>query len=350
MTTPAARPSRGRATIRSVAARAGVSRQTVSNALNSPERLTSETLAAVRAAIDELGYRPHEAGRSLTSRRTRIIAMSLGRTAHDPSASLHPLLRELVRSAARYGHRIVLLEGGADVHAELDAYADVWRRGAADGVVFADTCVGDVRPQWLTERGIPFAAMGRPWGEPDAPHHWIEIDGAAAMRSMVEHLLDRGHQRIAFIGWQSDNAGGDERISGWAGRLQEEGLEPDMLLHRAEVDAIDAGQRAAAALLRRDPTAIMCASDRLAVGASRALDDAGLVVGADVAVAGYDDSPLAVFNRPPLTSVRQPVNVVADFLVDTVVALTGGAPVEPPQPSRMVVPEIVPRASSSRRR
>lgn len=352
--TPAAggrRVARGsrRATIRAVAAHAGVSRQTVSNALNSPERLTPATLKAVRAAIEELGYRPHEAGRSLTSRRSRVIAVSLGRTRHDPSASSYPLIVELVRSAARHGHRVVLLEGGRTVDDELDAYADVWSRGAADAVVFADTCVGDVRPSWLSERGIPFAVMGAPWGDPDADHHWIEIDGAAGMRSIVEHLASLGHERIAYLTWEPDGAGGDERKSGWWDAMASRSYATDLVAHESG-DSIDGGHEAAARLLGRGPTAIVCASDRLAVGASRAVEDAGLRVGADIAVTGYDDSPLSRSHRPPLTSVLQPVDQVADFLVDTVLSLTGATDGGSPESSRRIAPKLVVRESSAQSR
>lgn len=334
-----------RMTIRAVASHAGVSRQTISNALNAPERLTPETLARVQAAIAELDYRPDEAARALTSGRTHLLGIRVGQTAHNPAANPDPLLRAMVRSASRHGYRIIIFDAGLTDDDEIRSYDDLWRRGAVDGFVISDTHPADRRPAWLRSNGIPFAAFGSPWGEATSEHPWIDVDGAAGMRAVVAHLVEAGHTRIAFLGWPSDGAGGDARHDAWVGAMVAAGL-PASSQARASEDAIEPARAAAARLLAEsDPTAVVCASDLLAAGVARALSDIGRIPGRDVAVTGYDDSPVAVLSQPQLTSLRQPLDDVADFLVDHIVQAAGGAAGEPD--AVMVAPQLIVRESSA---
>ncbi|GAA2009395.1 LacI family DNA-binding transcriptional regulator [Microbacterium ulmi] len=333
-------------TIRAVAAHAGVSRQTVSNALNAPQRLTAPTLARVRAAIDELGYVPDEAARALTSRRTRLIGIHIGPTAHSHASTPEPLLAEFVRAAARHGFRLVVLGSFGDDAGQIAAFDDVWRRRAVDGVILTDTHTDDARPAWLRERGVPFAAFGRPWGAPDSPHPWIDVDGHGGAWLAVDHLASSGHSRIAFLGWGHDEAGGDDRERGWLEAMTTRGLDARPHAH-ASGDTVVAGAERAAELLERwRPTAVVCASDTLAAGVVRAADRRGIAVGSDLAVTGYDDSPLARLTHPELTSLTQPFAAVADFLVDHVVMASGIEVPDPPPRTRVAEPTLVVRGST----
>ncbi|WP_217614880.1 LacI family DNA-binding transcriptional regulator [Cellulomonas sp. GbtcB1] len=358
----AARPAAARAprvTIRAVAEHAGVSRQTVSNALNAPDRLSPGTLERVRRAVAALGYRPDHAARALTSRRSGLIGIRVGSTAHRTAAHPDRLLHELVAAARPYGYRFLAFDAPyGDDAAEIAAYGELLAAGDVDAVVVADTHPGDARPAWLADRGAAFVAHGQPWGDPDAAHPWVDVDGALGVRLAVEHLRSRGHRRIGFVGWPADGAGGDARRAAWLAAT--DGAAPDPRgpggaddrgpETTAAADDPDAAAAAVAALLGRPgdtPTALVCASDALALGALTAVADAGATPGRDVAITGYDDSDLAAFARPGLTSVRQPIRLVAQTLVEQVLDRLGVDLGHRPAPAGLVPPELVVRASSA---
>jgi LacI family transcriptional regulator len=143
------------------------------------------------------------------------------------------------------------------------------------------------------------------------------VDGKAGVGMAVDHLADRGHTRIAWIGWQKNSYIGEDRRSGWVDRMHDRGLATSRLSARGE-DTIDFGRRAACALLESEaPTGFVCASDTLAMGVLQALRDRGLRAGGDpqheIAVVGFDDSlPAQVTD---LTSLRQPLEQVAVEIV-----------------------------------
>ncbi len=340
------RDNRDRVTIRAVAAYAGVSRQTVSNAINTPERLTDETLRRVRAAIEELGYRPDEAARALTSRRSRLIGIRIGQSTHEHPSAPEPLFSEFVRSAGRYGYRFVIFGSQSDDADQIASYEDLWSRRGADGFILTDTHRDDIRPRWLSEHGVPFVGFGRPWGSPASPHPWIDVDGRVGLRLAVEHVIGRGCSDIAYLGWASDGAGGDDRERGWADAVADRGQNGRAPAH-AEADTIEAALGRSLPLLRDDPPdAIVCASDLLAVGAVHAAARLGMAVGHDILITGFDDSPSATHVFPQLTSLRQPFAEIADFLVDRVIHDSGGEVVEAPPRQLVVEPTLVIRGST----
>jgi len=360
------RPAAARAprvTIRAVAEHAGVSRQTVSNALNAPDRLSPGTLERVRRAVSALGYRPDHAARALTSRRSGLIGIRVGSTAHRTAAHPDRLLHELVAAARPHGYRFLAFDAPyGDDDAEIAAYGELLAAGDVDAVVVADTHPGDARPAWLADRGAAFVAHGQPWGDPDAAHPWVDVDGALGVRLAVEHLRARGHRRIGFVGWPADGAGGDARRAAWLAAVEAaaDGAADDPRRPAgpgargpeavAAADDPDAAAAAVAALLARPgdtPTALVCASDALALGALAAVADAGATPGRDVAITGYDDSDLAAFARPGLTSVRQPIRLVAQTLVEQVLDRLGVDLGHRPAPPGLFPPELVVRASSA---
>lgn len=345
-----------RVTIRAVAEHAGVSRQTVSNALNAPDRLSPGTLERVRRSVASLGYRPDHAARALTSRRSGLIGIRVGATAHRTAAHPDRLLHELVAAARPHGYRFLAFDAPyGDDAAEIAAYDELLAAGDVDAVVVADTHPGDRRPSWLADRGAAFVAHGQPWGDPDARHAWVDVDGALGVRLAVEHLRARGHRRIGFVGWPADGAGGDARRAAWlaatggaAGDTGPGGATAAEAV--AAADDPEAAAAAVAALLAEPgelPTALVCASDALALGALAAVAEAGATPGRDVAITGYDDSDLAAFARPGLTSVRQPIRLVAQTLVEQVLDRLGVDLGHRPAPAGLVPPELVVRASSA---
>lgn len=329
----------GRPTVESVARHAQVSRQTVSNALNAPQRVRPDTLTRVLAAIDELGYRPNAAARNLRSRSTRLLACRL-----LPAATggvLDRFLHALCDAARDRGYDVLSFSAASD-DVELDVLEDLLRRTAVDAYVIANTHHVDPRPGWLAGRGAAFAAFGRPWGEPGAPHSWVDVDGAAGTGAAVEHLVAQGHRRIAFLGWPEGSGVGDDRFAGWQRAAAAHRLPVRGLVRRAE-DGMAAAAALTGTLLDAalPPTAVVCVSDVMALGAMRALDDRG----ARLAVTGFDDGPLATVVRPGLTSVRQPLEAVAEKVIEVLLEHLHGDRTEPAQV--LLQPALVVRDSSA---
>ena len=346
----------GPPTLATVAEQAGVSRQTVSNALNSPHLLRPETLARVRHAIDELGYSPNRAARSLRTRSSHLIGLRVDRVVEGTAnATMDRFLHSLVESSKDAGYHVLLFssgvaagegadEGGLDVERAVAGYDDLLRSTAVDAFVITDTYRGNPQAGWLEERGAPFVAFGRPWDEPDARHPWVDVDGRAGVMLAVDHLVERGHERIAWLGWQRSSFIGEDRRSGWSDAMRRHGLPTERLSARGD-DTMDFGRRAAHALLdEQAPTAFVCVSDTVAMGALHALAERELVAGRDMAVVGFDDSIAAQCVPPGLTSVRQPLEQVAVEIVGLLGRLLAHQPIQ--ERGRLLAPTLSVRGSS----
>jgi DNA-binding LacI/PurR family transcriptional regulator len=334
-----------RPTVESVARHARVSRQTVSNALNAPQRVRPDTLSRVLASINELGYRPNSAARNLRTQSTRLLACRLLPSLQMGTGGvLDRFLHALCDAARDRGYDVLSFAAASD-DAELDVVDDLLRRTAVDAYVISGTHHVDPRPDWLAARGAPFVAFGRPWGEPHASHSWVDVDGAAGTEAVMEHLVAQGHRRIAFVGWPEGSGVGDDRFAGWTAATARHRLPTRGLVHRAE-DGMGAGAALTGRLLdlAQPPTAVVCVSDVMALGAMRALDDRGLRPGAQVAVTGFDDSPLATVVRPGLTSVRQPLEAVAEQVIELLLEHLHGTRSTPAQV--LLDPALVVRDSS----
>ncbi len=302
-------------TLATVAAEAGVSRQTVSNALNSPDLLRPETLERVRAAIDRLGYSPNRAARNLRTRSSHLIGLRFDPAVEGTaSAVMDRFLHTLVEASKGAGYHVLLFTAD-DVNDPLDGYEELLRSAAVDAFIITDTYRGNPQAVWLDEREVPFVAFGRPWEDPDAPHVWVDVDGRGGVAQAVDHLIEQGHTRIAWVGWHRNSYLGEDRRNGWLDRMHEHGLSTSRLSARGE-DTLSFGRRAALALLESDsPTAFVCASDTLAMGALAALEELGRPSGpahsGGVGVVGFDDSLAAQVVPGGLTSIRQPLEQAA---------------------------------------
>jgi DNA-binding LacI/PurR family transcriptional regulator len=318
----------GRVTIATVAHHAQVSRQTVSNVINAPHLVRQETRERVRDAIEALGYRASQAARQMRTGRSRLIAVRIGPAGDGINGSiLDRFLHGLTEAAAPAGYRIVLYTATDDA-AEIATYDELLGAHHLDGFVLTGTHHGDARTGWLAERGVAFVTFGRPWGarpEPDGdapePHPWIDVDGARGTRDATRRLLAAGHRRVGFIGWPAGSGVGDDRREGWLAALRAAGTDPAGLERRID-DGVAEGERATADLLATSaPTALVCASDSLALGAMRATQagqNSPHDPGTRVAVIGFDDTPVA--RAVGLTSVGQPL---AEAAAGCIALLTG---------------------------
>ncbi|MFJ2863143.1 LacI family DNA-binding transcriptional regulator [Kitasatospora sp. NPDC087314] len=307
--TPSTTPKAGAsATLEMVAARAGVARQTVSNAINSPELLRPQTLERVQRAIDELGYRPHRAAQALRTRASKLIGYGIRSSqAGVPTPVLDQFLHSLSEAADQAGYRVVLfaVTPGDD---ELTGYQQLLDEHGADGFVLSGTDRGDRRQGWLHERGVPFVAFGRTWSGRDVGD-WVDVDGAAGTSAAVRHLAALGHRKIGFLGWPKGSGVGDDRARGWQSTMRELGLPTRGRRVESPDDPASAAE-AAERLLAGGVTAVVAASDTLALGWYQALRHGGRTPGADAAVIGFDDSPIAPLLFPSLSSLAQPLDAV----------------------------------------
>lgn len=326
-------------TIATVARRARVSRQTVSNVLNAPHMVREETRERVREAITALGYRANQAARQMRTGRSRLIAVRIEPTRDGVNGSvLDRFLHGLTEAAEDSGYRVMLYTA-ADPGAEIDAYDSLLGAYDLDAFVLTGTDHGDARTAWLAERDVPFVTFGRPWDNPaetssphraavPAPHPWVDVDGADGVAQATRRLLDTGHRRIGFLGWPAGSAVGDDRRSGWFTTLRSAGLDPTGL-DRAAPDGFTQGEAAARDLLAvaEPPTAIVCASDSLALGALQAVRapggwPIGTGGGPEVAITGFDDTPVA--QAIGLTSVSQPLAPAAACCMDLLTDVLDG--------------------------
>ncbi|MEW2380758.1 substrate-binding domain-containing protein [Micromonospora sp. NPDC047707] len=304
-------------TIATVARHARVSRQTVSNVLNAPHIVREETRLRVQEAIDALGYRANQAARQMRTGRSRLIAARIEPTRDGINGSvLDRFLHGLTEAAEAAGYRVMLYTA-IDTDREIATYDDLLGAYDLDAFVLTGTDHGDPRTEWLARRGVPFVTFGRPWDAPDA-HPWVDVDGASGTAEATTHLLAAGHRRIGFLGWPAGSGVGDDRRAGWRRTLAAAGVDPAGL-DRETVDGIAEGERHARGLLAEAaPTALLCASDSLALGALQAVRaDAP-----DVAVIGFDDTPVAA--AVGLTSVSQPLGEAAARCVDLLTAVLDG--------------------------
>ncbi|MXG89816.1 LacI family DNA-binding transcriptional regulator [Nocardioides flavescens] len=344
---PSGRSSVTPPTLADVAERAGVSRQTVSNAVNNPDLLREDTLSRVQQAIAELGYLPNRAARNLRTRASHLIGLPI-KAAEEGTANalMDRFVHSLVDSSREAGYHVLLFSGTRTGKAvdELPAYDDLLRSTAVDAFVVTDTYLGNPQAEWLDQRRAPFVAFGRPWNDPDARHPWVDVDGAAGTEMATTHLIERGHTRIAWIGWRKDSLLGEERRAGWSRAMRSRDIPTSGLASRVE-DTVSSGREASAVLLdEAHPSAFVCASDTLAMGVLHTLAERGLSAGHDIAVTGFDDSQVAQTVPPGLTSVRQPLEDVAVEVVKALEGLLGAPPTV--HPGVLLTPRLVVRGSS----
>jgi LacI family transcriptional regulator len=311
---------RSRVTIRDVARRAGVSVATVSRVYTGRGPVHETTRGRVVEAARELRYTPDAAARSLITRRTETLGVLLP-DLHGEFFS--ELIRGIDRTARQHGYHLLV----SGCHAGLGELEGALRtmRGSVDGLIV-------LWPE-LDVRGLvadlpehlPVVLLNA------ATHHTafesITIDNFGGARAAVGHLLARGYRRIAIIGGAERNGEAMERRRGYHAALADAGIEPRAAWEVTGHFTEEGGHAAARRLVADGdrPDAIFAANDSMAIGAMSALGEAGLRVPHDIAVAGFDDVPIARYTSPPLSTVRVPIQELGARAVDRLLhAIAGG--------------------------
>lgn len=334
----------GRPTSFDIAYLAGVSQPTVSRALRGDRSVSPATRERIETIARELNYTVDKNASSLRSQRSNTIALLFFEDPTPDESMINPfflaMLGSITRAAANRGLDLLIsfqrLED--DWHVQ---YQDSHR---ADGLIllgYGDWTIYQQRLEQLRRQGTHFAR----WGSvsSDASGGTIGSDNVEAGRIAGAHLIERGRRRIAFLGHaDSHYPEFASRYDGLCAAMRATGLSPDPALQHNALTTEEAGYAAAEALIAGGAhfDAIFAASDLIAIGAMRALSQAGRSVPADVAVIGFDDIPAASFTRPPLTTIMQDMRGAGERLVDTLLADIAGTPRPDPRlPTKLVIRE-----------
>jgi LacI family transcriptional regulator len=286
--------------IGAIAKRARVSTATVSRTLNQNGAVRPETARRVWRAAEELNYFPNSHARALVSGRSRLLGLIVS----DITNPFFPeLVREFETLALARQYDLILTSTDYQTERMTVCLRRMLER-KVDGVALMTSEMDEGLLEELSRRGVPLVFMDV--GEVGARMSHVAMDYANGIRQAVDHVVQLGHRRIAFISGPLDLHSARIRRDAFVERLLHHSIPLDKKFVRESTHTADGGQHAMEALLRlsRPPTAVVCSNDWTAIGALHAIDAAGLRVPQDVSVVGFDDTPIASYTRPPLTTVR----------------------------------------------
>jgi LacI family transcriptional regulator len=301
--------------IKDVAARAGVSVGTVSNVLNRPERVAEETRTRVQLAIIALGFVRNEPARQLRAGRSRTIGLLVLDAANPFFADVS---RGAEEAAALAGLAVILCNSGQDAVKET-SYLNLMAEQRVQGLLLTPVDADPIRLSRLVERGMPVVLLDR--RAEGAGMCSVSVDDVSGGDLAVSHLLEMGHERVAFIGGPTTIAQVKDRLQGARNALARAGRDPDSLVTITTTSMTvaagrGAGERLGGLPVKRRPTAAFCGNDLLALGLLQEMIRQGLDVPNDVAIVGYDDIEFAAAAAVPLTSVRQPRHLLGKTAAD----------------------------------
>jgi LacI family transcriptional regulator len=301
--------SKNTLTLKDIARKAGVSRSTVSRVINNHPNVSNEARQRVNEIIKSTGFHPNVAARSLAMRQTHMVGLVLPRSVSSfYSDPYFPRLTQGIAKACNQHHftlGLFLVSTKAD---EEKIFTSVLRRGLLDGILLQSGEYGDPLIDDLCQADIPLVLAGRPFNSEGISY--IDIDNVNAAYQAVTHLVKLGYQRIGTICGSANNTVSIDRKAGYINALTEAGHPiTEELIAKADFSEVS-GYHAMQRLLPAEPDAVFAASDAMALGAIRAVQENGLKVPQDIAFVGFDDLPMASLVNVQLTTVRQPV---ADF-------------------------------------
>ena len=343
---------RSTVTISDVAKAARVSPSTVSNLLNGrDDRMRARTRGRVLRAMEELGYQPSRVARQLRTGVSRVIGLVVPSVANPFWGSM---ARVLEAEALQFGYQVLLCNSERRPDRERSYVEELW----ADGV--RTVVLGTSLPSLshlvpAIERGLCLVAFDRETQPDDPPLVSVSVDNRLGALLLTRHLASLGHRRIGFVSGDIATVSRRRRLAGYKDAFAEAGLplddnlvwtggEPDGY---GDVEGAELGRKGMAALLDlpEPPTGLVTINDMYAIGAIAAAQERGVVVPKDMSVVGFDDIVLAGLYNPPLTTVRQPLEEMARFVLD-VVQRAHDASSETLSSSIVVAPQLIVRASS----
>jgi LacI family transcriptional regulator len=335
----------GPAGIKEVAAQAGVSVGTVSNVLNRPHVVRAATRARVEAAMADLGFVRNESARQLRAGSSRLIAYVF-LDAGNPFFT--DVARGIEDASREHGFALIMCNSDGDAAREED-YLGLLLEQRVHGVLVTAIDDDGARLRSLPGLGVPVVMVDRP---ASGAQNWcsVGVDDIHGGDIAVTHLLEQGHQRIGFVGGPYAIPQVADRLAGARRAFIEAGRSPDDLV-LLETDALtvatgrEAGQRLTGLPAGRRPTAVFCANDLVALGLLQELMHQGVSVPDDIALVGYDDIDFAAAAAVPLSSVRQPRQLLGRTATELLLAEAEGLPGHVHQQIQFT-PELVVREST----
>jgi len=327
-------------TIQDVSVAAGVSRGTVSRVINGGHWVSPQAYAKVAAAIEATGYRPNHAARSLARGRTGSVGFLLSEPQQllfsDPNFAV--LLRETTRALGEHDIPLVLMMAATQQERQrITRYLD---SGPVDGVFLISPHKDDPLARMLVEHKVPAVCCGKPLGH-EGKLSYVTSDDFQGAYTMTAYLVERGCQHIAMITGPKDTAGGVYRLAGYQEAL---GNAADARYVATGDYSRRSGIQAMEDLLSRGIMidAVFAASDLMAAGAIEVLREQNFAIPEDIAVTGFDDTGLAAELRPPLTTMHQEFDRIADEMVRLLLSLLDGAG----PAASLLIPTLVKRQSA----
>jgi LacI family transcriptional regulator len=303
------------ATMKDVAEKAGVSVTTVSHVINETRFVSPQLANRVWQAVDSLNYQPNALARSLRRKRTHTIGMVVPDNSNPFFAGVARVIEDLFFDQ---GYSVILCNSDQNPAKER-TYIDVLTEKQVDGIVFVAAGAVTAHLQAVVERGVPVVVIDREL--PSVECDRVLTDNRTGGYEATQHLIDRGHSRIACITGPSDVTPSWERFEGYADALRTASLPLDEeLVRRGDFRAPSGyAQMQELLALARPPTAAFICNDLMAIGAMRAIGERGLKVPDAMAVVGFDDIALASYTHPPLTTIAQPRHRMGELAADLLI-------------------------------
>lgn len=308
-------------TLKDIAKRVNKSVTTVSRALDDYDDVSPETKMLIRQVAEEMGYIPNITARQLQKRRTDTIGLIL------PSENLRfsdPFFSEMLSgfvSQITEFELYLLVTSQPSSCDETKLYLQFIRSRRVDGFIVIRTQLEDPRIDLLREHNFPFVAFGRTGGDNDFPY--IDEDGELGIQKAVDHLVELGHTRIAFIAEPTYLTKAYHRLNGFYQALEKNNLpiDEDLILEGGFRQR--SGRLLGEQLLDipNPPTAIVACNDLLALGAMSVVQERGYLVGQDISITGFDDIVLAEYAHPPLTTIHQPAYEIGRLICQMLVKI-----------------------------
>lgn len=292
-------------TLNDIAKAAKVSPSTVSRAIANNPKISRATKEKVFKIMKELNYHPNIIARSLANRSTRIIGIIIPGMAEK--AFQHPFFPEVLRgiSSIAYKYKYYVLISSVDnLDEEKQTLKQFTQGGITEGIILLASRVRDPSVAELTKMNFPFVVIGKPENEHEV--NWVDNNNFTVGYELTKHFIEQGHRQIAFLGVSSNYIVTLDRLNGYKRALTDRGLPVDERLIVESKFIDDNGYDLMKRLFDRGitPTGVIAGDDSLAFGALRFISEQGLKVPEDIAVAGFNNVPLANYSCPPLTSVE----------------------------------------------
>jgi len=333
-----------RVSIKDIARAANVSHSTVSRALSDSPLISAETKVRIQRLAREMGYTPDAIARSLVTQQTRTVGVVVT-TITDPWVA--EVVQGIEDAAHENGYSVILASGASEPGREL-ATVEMLRSKRVDGLIVTSSRVGALYLEHLERIGVPVVLVNNHNEQSGRYTFSVSVDNQHGGYLATNHLIERGHRRIAYISGAADHSDDADRLTGYRQALDENGLTFDPTLVMSGNGQLNGGERALHTLtgLGAPPTAAFCYNDMTAIGLLFAARREGLSVPYNLAVVGFDDIPFARYVQPALTTIAQPQRDMGRQAMSMALALMDTGDSAPSLSDVVVQGELVVRESS----